>query len=217
MLPHRQLVGYSARSNLFRVVGTRVTIQKGGSVLCKASVVVCFCTLALSCSNRDSPTETDASQIPPDEQAVGISSDASVLQDLCGGSETDPLNCGVCGCVCNPGLICSSGRCLATGGPQSLICLFLADGGLCGPQETIVYPLSDPLNCGACSDACATGVTCTWGVCTTSCSDCTAASLSCCPTDGGGPVCTDFTQDPANCGGCGKACSSGDCVNGVCM
>jgi hypothetical protein len=29
--------------------------------------------------------------------------------------------------------------------------------------------------------------------------------------------CTDTTSDPANCGGCGASCSSGNCMNGICL
>jgi len=39
----------------------------------------------------------------------------------------------------------------------------------------------------------------------------------CCANDCGGPSCVNYQVDPANCGGCGNACSASQtCVAGVC-
>lgn len=37
-----------------------------------------------------------------------------------------------------------------------------------------------------------------------------------CPSSSG-PACVDFQTDPQNCGTCGNACASGECVRGVCV
>ncbi|MFO0644858.1 MAG: MXAN_6577-like cysteine-rich protein [Polyangiales bacterium] len=66
---------------------------------------------------------------------------------------------------------------------------------------------SDPMNCGACGRACATGQRCVAGVCA-----CSGGQALCAGT------CRDTMSDPMNCGGCGVACPSGQsCSGGSCM
>lgn len=48
-------------------------------------------------------------------------------------------------------------------------------------------------------------------LCTTTC----AAVQLCCDVGGSGR-CIDPQYDPANCGGCGIACPSGQCLSGLC-
>jgi hypothetical protein len=62
-----------------------------------------------------------------------------------------------------------------------------------------VLTSNDPMNCGSCGHACATGQVCITGTCMTA---------STCP--GGMPLCNGFCpnydNDPHNCGGCGVVC-----------
>jgi len=46
---------------------------------------------------------------------------------------------------------------------------------------------------------------------------CCASPSVCCPTAGGSTSCTDLTNDPGNCGACGKTCASGVCLNKSCL
>lgn len=65
----------------------------------------------------------------------------------------------------------------------------------CGAQ---CVPLdSDPLNCGACGNACGPLGTCSAGTC-----DCAAGTTAC------GNTCVDTRTDPAHCGACGAACTA---------
>jgi hypothetical protein len=98
-------------------------------------------------------------------------------------------------------------------------------------------------HCGACGHACATGQTCSNGVCVGGPTACFPECVSCGPASSamvqktcssgvcGEAACpvgrrncnlvegceTNVTCDPSNCGGCGVACAAGQqCCNGVC-
>jgi hypothetical protein len=86
----------------------------------------------------------------------------------------------------------------------------------CGPGQAVCdasgacFDLtSDPNNCGACGNVCASG-SCVAGQCQpASTPTCTAACNG---------VCTDLTSDPNNCGACGNACPLGQkCLSSVCV
>ncbi|KAK1753784.1 hypothetical protein QBC47DRAFT_404126 [Echria macrotheca] len=105
----------------------------------------------------------------------------------CVDTQTDPLNCGGCGSVCDYGL-CTNGQCSCP-------------GTMCGSQ--CIDTQSDPQNCGTCGNVCASGV-------------CDASTCACSGTVCGGQ-CIDTQNDPLNCGLCGFKCASGICSDSRCQ
>ncbi len=78
---------------------------------------------------------------------------------------------------------------------------------LCGSR--CVTTDRDPLNCGACDNACATGERCVMGACTQTC----PAGQTLCSSD-----CVDPLTDARHCGDCGQACETGlICTSGQCV
>jgi hypothetical protein len=75
---------------------------------------------------------------------------------------------------------------------------------LCDNQ--CVDPTSNPQNCGACHNPCATGV-CLGGHCLV----CNTGETAC------GQQCVNLGTHPDNCGRCGASCMSGLCNNGQCQ
>ncbi len=130
----------------------------------------------------------------------------------------DSTNCGACGRACPTGQPCMGGTCVASGifcpAPKAA-CPDTAD-----PTKLVCTdPMFDPGNCGGCAKRCPTGVPCQMGVCqgTTPITNCPATAPIACPSTAGGMICTDPKTDPANCGGCAKACPMGiACQMGVC-
>lgn len=131
--------------------------------------------------------------------------------DLVDGGPIDALDPSIFDVVNEPTLdvassdACSEATCSTDG--ASCPTGTTACGGAC------VNLTSDPRNCGACGNACASGITCSIGVCGSS--GCPAGTTRC--SGGGAFVCADLTTDARNCGACGVACSSGrTCTGGVC-
>jgi len=100
-----------------------------------------------------------------------------------------------------------------TGSPTSTTTGGTTTGGLtcvtpqvdCG--GACVNTLTSAIHCGGCGMACATGESCTDGVC-----GCPGGGTSC------NGSCVDTMTDPANCGTCGTACGTGaTCQGGACV
>jgi len=96
----------------------------------------------------------------------------------------------------------ASARCIA-----DWIVGMAAGGGCetCGGSECVALA-SDAQHCGACNNACPTGVACENGACL-----CAGGNVACAGS------CVDVTTDAQNCGTCGTACQTGStCVAGSC-
>ncbi|HUB06982.1 MAG TPA: hypothetical protein VMB50_08275 [Myxococcales bacterium] len=154
----------------------------------------------------------------------------------------DPHNCGACGTVCPPDLVCAGGACTQEP-PCSLsseghACLVDAGiGGLCCGGQC-VDATNDPLDCGQCGVHCPLAGGCSSGACTpTACqsaSDCPAgdgctggtcwapcSALADGDACGPGEICCGGSctlpqADDQNCGACGVVCPIGyHCRSGL--
>jgi hypothetical protein len=81
---------------------------------------------------------------------------------------TDLENCGACGSVCESGLVavnCIQGQCVRVSCPAALP-MYCGELGENDPNyvDNCIDPLTDPNNCGACGNVCASGV-CADSVC----------------------------------------------------
>jgi hypothetical protein len=146
----------------------------------------------------------------------GLSAEASYCTDL----TNDYSNCGACGIECpysDPnGLryVCIGGTCLEAGCAIGLS--YCTDIGAC---VDLGY---DANNCGACGNACASGV-CQAGVCAEEDTMCAAGFTSCPANELGQPAgCYDLSSDYTHCGACDASCpiaSAGPmaCLGGACQ
>jgi hypothetical protein len=92
---------------------------------------------------------------------------------------------------------CSAGACrVSSCASGSMVC-----GARCMDVQ------SDPANCGSCAHACAAGVLCVMGSCSSSC----VPGLTYCSGR-----CVDTDSDRDNCGSCGNSCFALDCRGGTC-
>src|SRR5919201_4987342 len=89
-------------------------------------------------------------------------------------------------------------------------CSTPADGGSHGGSGSRCSALFEPCTS---SDGCCTGLSCDNGSCRTPATgECGLNSLMCSGT------CSVVLTDPANCGGCGRACGTGEvCLGGACV
>jgi hypothetical protein len=110
--------------------------------------------------------------------------------EFCIDPETDRLNCGGCGSVCDVTEQCVAGDCTC---PEP----YIDCGGTCVNSQI------DRRHCGECNHACDALAVCTSGSCV-------------CPEgyDDCGGDCVDLNTDNANCGSCGNACTGGAFCNG---
>lgn len=125
---------------------------------------------------------------------------------------SDVENCGSCGKKCATGEVCKFAACEKVCTAPSIKCF-----GECVEIST------SATNCGACGKTCGAGESCVGSACvcgTRKCElyeVCSAGSCACTKTTCSGK-CVDTDSDAANCGGCGKTCSTGvPCVAGVCV
>ena len=181
--------------------------------------------LALAgCVGPNNGASNDAGVIvlPSFDSGIVISVDGSVPASCLGGTlcadgkchdlVSDHDDCGACGTVCAAGQVCSAGACALTCGGGTIAC-----SGSC------IDPQTNGAHCGASADctgtnvgaACATGEACVAGKCVAACGSSASGSLRVCSG-----VCTDTDFDLANCGACGKPCTTPNgtpaCVYGVC-
>ncbi len=165
----------------------------------------------------------------------------------CTSLQFDPANCGACGNVCGPGQVCQEATCVADPcanddvcnpqcGPSDPDCYDLCampDGMCrpeCGPFDPDCFPNCQPMPDGVCDPMCGPmDGDCQGcfdpmpnGSCTPGCEafgvdpdcPCPAGTERC----NGNPFCTSTQYDPANCGGCGIACATGEtCGGGTCV
>jgi hypothetical protein len=145
--------------------------------------------------------------------------------DGCETSLAQPDNCGGCGHVCQA--VGGTNACVQTG--TSYVCQPTCDAGHADcntlPDDGCEVDLSGPANCGGCGHACANphGTT----TCTTQgggyfCNPTCTPPYGACGADPSAGCTTNVgSGDPANCGACGRSCSTAGtsttaCNNSVC-
>ncbi len=109
-------------------------------------------------------------------QAFCLAQDGEVgtccFAGACAHLADDVYNCGACGIACPPGATCQNGLCngMAECRPGRAGSYCNLDAGfsfLCCPGVGCLDTSSDPSNCGACANTCASGQVCDAGSCTT--------------------------------------------------
>jgi hypothetical protein len=139
----------------------------------------------------------------------------------------DPLNCGICGHVCAGGQICTNGHC-AWNSPQNgcvsapETCDNIDNDCDLGIDEGFNLSI-DSANCGICGYVCGLNQYCLNGHCAnnTPVNVCNPVGETCNNTDdncnGQVDEGINLTNDPANCGTCGRVCAPGQhCQNSTC-
>jgi hypothetical protein len=160
------------------------------------------CTTVCSTANATSACTAGACRLTC---ATGFGDCNASAADGCESALTSSLtNCGACGSACTftRGMgVCALGACVVTGCEPGF-----QDCDRNGANGCESNPNTDVLHCGRCGNACATGQTCTAGVC-----GCPSGQSIC------QSACTNVQTDRFNCGMCNLACPSGQvCVAGAC-
>jgi len=130
--------------------------------------------------------------------------------------QTDVNNCGNCGAACSPVANGTRACDAATCGIGACDTGYGDCDGLLG--DGCEAPLATDVNdCGSCGHVCPTpanGVAgCAAGSCTLASCD---AGFANCDGNAANGCETSTSSDPANCGGCGVLCGSGQCANSTC-
>jgi len=148
-----------------------------------AAAALCFsaCSLKTQGTVPEDGTTTDGPHCPAGEIPCG---------EFCIDPETDRLNCGACGIVCEVLEQCEGGECVCDDPYEEC-------GGTC------IDPRIDRRHCGGCNNQCDSLATCVDGecVCPSGLTDCNGK-------------CVDTNTDSENCGGCGIVCEGGAFCNG---
>ncbi|MBI4699937.1 MAG: choice-of-anchor L domain-containing protein [Deltaproteobacteria bacterium] len=158
--------------------------------LLAASLFLGGAALGAACSAGESPKSNggDGAECPG----------ATLCDDKCVSTDSDPQHCGGCGQACAPGQVCAQGKC-------SLECV----GGTTKCADACVSIQSDPKHCGGCGQACPEGQGCFAGKCALGCEQ--AGGTDC---DG---QCVDTQTNPKHCGLCGTECAEDqNCLGGEC-
>lgn len=128
-------------------------------------------------------------------------------------------NCGSCGAVCalpHAMTACSSGTCTLAGCEAGW-----SDCDASPANGCEVDVAHDPLHCGACNGVCntshATQAVCNGGACTSICEVGWADCNSPAPPASSNGCETHVTSDTANCGACGRACSTAHATSTSCQ
>lgn len=147
---------------------------------------------------------------------------ATCCGNTCTDLRTDADNCGSCGHSCATNAFCNNGECSAACVcPSGQVCNASGEcvepcGGrgcdknqICCNDKCVAADMAD--HCGTCDNKCSGNTpVCSNGTCVEGCLN-TPESMLC------GSKCVNTTNDSANCGSCGKTCTSSQhCVAGNC-
>ena len=146
------------------------------------------------CSDNSSGTDCGGGATVDGGQC---SQGTTLCSATCVDLQKDSQNCGSCGKQCDPGNVCSKGKCAVS-----------CQTGLTNCSGSCVNTKTDRAHCGACGGTCKAGEVCSAGKCTVSCqtglTDCSGS-------------CVNLKTDLAHCGKCDEKCAAGKvCSSGAC-
>ncbi len=183
--------------------GTATCVLGSCTPVCPGSETVCGIGpsghAGRSLSDDAGVSDAGTSDAGASDAGAGTGS-TTVATLVCIDTATDPNHCGECDTRCLDTQVCHAGACVPAGipGQGATACGTQADGGVIYKNLEI-----DPLNCGACGNACAANEICLGGACDP------------CGFEACNNTCVDLNTDPNNCGACGVAVAAGgSCNNG---